>query len=122
MHNLRHLLTIVLSAFQEMSYFDQTRAGKLFQKMASRCELDVRCGGDRVRDQGFCCWSKLWLGHRSYLDYRRETGYNDGAKAVWPRPKRLRSVVFVSKQTALDGSAQLFESVPACQAENFATT
>lgn len=37
---LRHLLTIVLSTFQEMSYFDQTRAGKLFQKMASHKELD----------------------------------------------------------------------------------
>lgn len=44
--NLRHLLTIVLSAFQEMSYFDQTRAGKLFSKMASHKELDraVRLG------------------------------------------------------------------------------
>lgn len=40
MYNLRHLLTIVLSAFQEMSYFDQTRAGKLFQKMASHKELE----------------------------------------------------------------------------------
>ena len=39
-YDLRHLVTIVLSAFQEMSYFDQTGAGKLFQKMASRKELD----------------------------------------------------------------------------------
>lgn len=40
MCNLRHLLTIVLSAFQGMSYFHQSRAGKLFQKMASRKGLD----------------------------------------------------------------------------------
>lgn len=40
MYNLRHPLTIVLSAFQEMSYFHQSRAGKLFQKMASRKGLD----------------------------------------------------------------------------------
>lgn len=50
------------------------------------------------------------------------TGYKDGAKAIWPWTKRLRSVVFASKQTALDSSAQLFERLPACQTEHFATT
>lgn len=43
-------------------------------------------------------------------------------QTLWPRTKSLRSVVFVSKQTALDSSAQLFECVPACQREHFATT
>lgn len=82
----------------------------------------VRYGWDKVRDQGFCHWSKFSLNHRSYLDYRWETGYNDGAKAFWPWTKSLRSVVFISKQTALDSSAQHFECVPACQTEHFATT
>lgn len=60
--------------------------------------------------------------HHSYLDYRRETGYNDGARSFWLRTNRLRSVVFVSKQTGLDGSVQLFVCVPACQTEHFAPT
>lgn len=73
-----------------------------------------------VRDQAV--GPKLSLNHHSYLDYRRQTCFNDGAKTIWPRPKRQRSVVFVSKQTALDSSAQLFECVPTCQTEHFATT
>lgn len=86
-------------------------------------KLTVLCGmaGIESTIRGFAvCPSSR--GHRSYLDYRWETGYNDGGKAIWPSTKRLRSVVFISKQTALDSSAQFFEYMPACQTEHFATT
>lgn len=80
----------------------------------------MRCGWGRVRDEGFAagpisCWAitHIWI-----ID---GTVHNDGAKAFWPWPKRLRSVVFASKQTVLDGSAQLFECVPVRQTEHFAT-
>lgn len=72
--------------------------------------------------RGFAVGPSSLQAHRSYLDYRQETGYNDGAKSIWPPTKKLRSVVFVSKQTALDSSAQLFEYMPACHTEHFATT
>lgn len=53
-YNLRHLLAIVLSTFQELSLSGESRPGKLFYKMASS-KMIIRCGMARMysSDQRF---------------------------------------------------------------------
>lgn len=124
-YNLRHLLTIVLSKSvpRDELFLVKLGQGNCFRKWlpAKKLHRAVWLGYNQ-KIRFLLLGQALSLSHCSYLDYRQETGYNDGAKNYLASDQKGWRLLCLSQSMALDSSAQLFDCMPACQTEHFATT